>query len=417
MSKLIVDITELSNWGGKLTGVPRVMNELVSRFTSSGDAEFVAWDGSEKAYLLVRPPNTIYDASRSSKGSFKLKGKSLIKRYRIVHKAARFVARIFNMQVVSKNNSPSKAQNYLEITKGDMLIVLADWHGSDQSFVEHIKELKAKGIKLIQISYDLLPIVTPQYSGHATEYFTNYVNEVYPITDLLIAISENTKKDITEYLKRKNLKIPLITVMRLGDDFSHAKAATPKDTSFHEQIKKAEGFLLCVGTIEARKNHTLLYYTYKQAAQQGIGLPQIVIVGRRGWLSGDIYEIITNDPDTKDRFVLLQNASDNELSWLYESCLFTIYPSFYEGWGLPVAESISRGVPVISSNTSSLPEIAGDLIEYFSPSSVDECLKAIVRMLETGNLEEARVKIKQYKPASWDYTYEQVSHAIKELHE
>ena len=98
---------------------------------------------------------------------------------------------------------------------------------------------------------------------------------------------------------------------------------------------------------------------------------------RRGWLSEDIYEVMTHDPQTRATFVFLHDATDEELAWLYRHCEFTVYPSFYEGWGLPIGESLAYGVPCLASRTSSMPEVAGELIPYFSPSSADECLKAI----------------------------------------
>ncbi|MBC7943033.1 glycosyltransferase, partial [Candidatus Saccharibacteria bacterium] len=117
---------------------------------------------------------------------------------------------------------------------------------------------------------------------------------------------------------------------------------------------------------------------------------------------------MTNDPDTKDLFVFLHDASDEELSWIYDHSLFSVYPSHYEGWGLPVAESIAHGVPCIASNTSSIPEIAGDLIPYFSPTSTDECLQAICGLLDDKTLSNAKQKISAYRPTSWDETFAQI---------
>jgi hypothetical protein len=132
-----------------------------------------------------------------------------------------------------------------------------------------------------------------------------------------------------------------------------------------------------VGTIEPRKNHTVLYYAYKLAKTRSIMLPRVVIVGRRGWGSDDIVRILTEDPDVKDDFVLLLNTSDDELSWLYGHCLFTIFPSFYEGWGIPIGESVARGVPCLCSDSSSMVEIAEGHVAHFAPTSTDECLAGL----------------------------------------
>lgn len=412
MSRLIIDITELSGWQGKLTGVPRVMSELGSRFAAENNKTiFVAWRGKEMGFrkvdfpLETQEPEPQFDKRRGLltkakklKNSSKVAGLALA----LPERAARHLLK------------PQTVLSEPEVKphSGDVLFVMADWHGSDPSLIERLINLKEEGVKLVQISYDMLPIVMPQYSGHATTTFRKYVHEVYPLCDTIIAISQHTKEDATIYLGNNNLRVPPIEVMRLGDDFTHAAPSKPTEEAFLERIADKEQYILCVSTIEARKNHTLLYYAYKLAVQRKQALPKLVIVGRLGWLAQDVYEIITNDPDTREQLIFLQSASDNELSWLYENCLFSIYPSFYEGWGLPVAESLARGIPCVCSNSSSIPEVGGKLLSYFSPVSTDECLAEMVRLLDPAELNKARKKAASYKAATWDDCFVSVKHII-----
>jgi len=379
MQKTFIDITELANWEGPLTGVPRVMDELCVRFYEEKESiVFVKWN-TEKACLVET--------------SHKKKNK---------HKS---ITRISNIL----NRKDSSAQE-IDLTKGDVLVVLADWHSNDANFVKYLLEKKTVGISLIQFVYDLLPIVTPQFSGHATEYLTRYVQNIYPICNTLIAISNNTKKDIIDWLKNKGLTRPNIEVIRLGDDFHIVKPNSPKTMVKKEDLKS---YILCVGTVEARKNHLLLYYVYKLAQQRNITLPKLVIVGRIGWHAENVYELLTVDPEINSWIIVLNNINDNELSWLYSNALFTVYPSFYEGWGLPIAESINYGKVCISSNTSSMPEIAGNMIRYFSPFSADECLAAILDFMKPELLSEYTSKIKRYKKTSWDETFQSVRDIIR----
>jgi glycosyltransferase involved in cell wall biosynthesis len=193
-----------------------------------------------------------------------------------------------------------------------------------------------------------------------------------------------------------------ISVFRLGDNIKVFNVKRPENKNIIPN-----NYLLSVGTFEARKNRILMYYVYKLAKSRNIMLPKIVIVGRLGWRSDDIYNILKEDPDTKDNFIFMQNANDEELEWLYKNCLFTVYPSFYEGWGLPIAESVQRGKMVCASNTSSMPEIAGDLISYFNPYSTDECLNAITKLLNSDKLKESNARLGRYVPTEWDSTYNQ----------
>jgi glycosyltransferase involved in cell wall biosynthesis len=128
-------------------------------------------------------------------------------------------------------------------------------------------------------------------------------------------------------------------------------------------------------------------------------------------MAGDIYQLMTNDPDTKNKFRFLHNASDDQLSWLYKNALFSIYPSFYEGWGLPIAESLLRGTPCLASETSSMPEIAGELVDYFSPYSPEQIKNKIEAYIDDPEMLKARRKqIKEdYKATTWDTTYKQVT--------
>jgi glycosyltransferase involved in cell wall biosynthesis len=420
MRHLIIDITELTTWQGKLTGVPRVMNELASRFASSQDTVFVSWDSMARDYKMhdITGIAQGYQAAVSSSGkpTTKLSGtvkaaKKLKAKSPIAGKMLGWPERAAKKILLPKVFQPSNQR--ISPSGGDVLFILADWHGSDESFVSQVEQWHKKGVKLVQISYDLLPIVTPQFSGHATDSLTRYTKRIYPLCEVIIAISKNTKKDVTNWLKSCKLPVPPIEVIRLGEDFVKAEPRKPMDRNFEEAIKGADDFLLCVGTIEARKNHALLYNTYKLADQQAIKLPPIVIAGRRGWKSENIFELMTSDSQVKNSLVILQNASDEELSWLYDNCLFSIYPSFYEGWGLPIAESIAHQKPCIASNTSSMPEIAGDLIDYFNPDSPDECLAAITKLLDPKKLKVAKERIKAYKPTSWDDSFWQVEKIVK----
>jgi glycosyltransferase involved in cell wall biosynthesis len=415
MSKLFIDVTELAGWQGRLTGVPRVMHELSARFAASSDTRFVTWDSSLKKYheisfsqLNIGQDNVVNTQPllTSREGAAQL-AKSLVAKSPAVKK----VALKFRKGLSSNTSHDRNGAALAGAQKGDILFVLCDWHGSDSVFIDALKRLNNSGVKLVHMLYDMLPLVTPQYSGHASDSLRIYSQQVYPLCDLMFSISANTKKDVINWLEHNGLEIPPIQVIRLGDDFQFAGPIKPEEAYF----AKESPFLLCVGTVEARKNHTLLYYAYKLAHSKGIDLPTMVIVGRKGWKANDIYDLITSDPETKPKFLLLGDTNDEELSWLYDNCLFSVYPSFYEGWGLPIAESLARGVPCACSNTSSMTEIADDLPYYFNPASTDECLATIENLLKPEALHEARKKIKQYKPTAWDETFSIINKQVGDL--
>lgn len=425
-NRLVIDVTQLVGWKGRLTGVPRVMNEISMRFAKNSEIVFIAWDGVEQSFskvdleeaLAQREQQLVAEKSAEQPQVTGLQRKVIekLKYVRTKSTAAKALTHYpvkIGKKLANKSKTPTPAawaqkHKTFPLKNTDTLMLLwGDW--GDEAYIQKIGSEHKKGVKLIQLVYDMLPVVTPQYSGHSTKSLTRFSLEIYPRCSLLLSISEHTKHDLDEWLKRNHKTVPPIEVIRLGDDFNFAKAKKPTGT---ETIKSGD-YILCVGTIEARKNHTLLYYVYKRAKQQGIKLPKLVVVGRRGWQTDDIYELIKNDPETSEQFVILENCDDNGLSWLYENCKFSVYPSFYEGWGLPIAESIARGVPCACSNTSSMPEVVGELATYFSPSSTDECLAALQKLQDPKELNAARKKALQYKTTTWDQSFEQIHDIIK----
>lgn len=257
------------------------------------------------------------------------------------------------------------------------------------------------------VIYDLVISLQPQLHTPALfKDYTQYLFYVAQCSDRILPISESSERDFYEFCERMRLPKPESKVIRIGDIIHKSKESTIPRQMDRQKNKK---FLLCVGTIEVRKNHALLYYVYKLAHERGINLPQLVIVGRVGWNAHDIYTMYKNDPLIREQAIILDSVSDSELSWLYENCLFSVYPSMYEGWGLPVAESLQYGKVAVASNSSSIPEIAGELLEYFSPYSVDECLHLILKYLD----DERRVALERkihsdYLPTDWHHTFIQV---------
>src|SRR5262249_18632658 len=121
------------------------------------------------------------------------------------------------------------------------------------------------------------------------------------------------------------------------------------------------------------------------------------------------------DPLVKGRILQLGSIDDHQLDWLYRNCLFTVYPSFYEGWGLPVGESLWYGKCCVASNATSIPEIGGTLVDYHDPFDFEECYRLIRRSIvdiayRTRREEEIR---KTYQPTTWRACAESIYQVIR----
>jgi hypothetical protein len=189
-----------------------------------------------------------------------------------------------------------------------------------------------------------------------------------------------------------------------------------------EQVLAAtkQPFILFVSTIERRKNHEVLYRAYHLLARKGCikALPRLVFVGMPGWGVGDLLKDIELDPLTRGLIVQLHHVSDSELNYLYKKALFCVFPSLYEGWGLPVGEALAMGKAVIASGEGSLPEVGGDLVRYVPAWNAYAWADAIGEYVSKPELvTEAEHRIRsEYKPRQWSDMAAHVLSLVQELH-
>ena len=288
-------------------------------------------------------------------------------------------------------------------SQGDVFVSMGiDWDQKDLAVVSEIR--KRSGLRVVWFCYDLIPIKLPHlcFPG-VSDKFSLYFKNVAGVADLILCISVSTMKDLAGYLSIQECHAPRLDVIRLG-------CALPPSSvySYSQKIDtliRSKKYLLYVSTIERRKNHETLYRAYVQLIESGLtDLPPLVFIGMRGWGVSDFLNDLQLDHRVKDKIILLTDVSDNDLATLYRACYFTLYPSLYEGWGLPVAESLAFGKFCLASNSSSIPEIAGSLLEYLDPWDVpnwaDRIRYYILNPAEVQRREEA---IRQeYRVHSWD---------------
>ncbi|UTX51387.1 glycosyltransferase family 4 protein [Candidatus Saccharibacteria bacterium TM7i] len=429
--RYIIDVTQLIHWPGNLTGIPRVMDELAIRFLNdtSRETHFVTWvkeanamceidfaktrslRGKHIAYKLINQDaaanSDIQSQPSSTNPSERQIGpfvKNSIKK--VIVKSRFDRTPLYKKLLENKKLLESSLYKKYNPSKDDVFFIpWGEWW--DQNWLTLLANYHARGVRLYPISHDILPMVVPHFSGNSAS-LENFVSQIFPLSTKVLAVSQSSKADLTEWMKSKSLAIPTIEVFRLGEDFTF-KTTPLKDRDVESRygIKK-DNYLVYVSTIEPRKNHLLLYYTYKLAASRGISLPHLVIIGRVGHDMEAILGMIRNDPQVNTSISIENNVDDDDLNWLYQHSRFAVTSSFYEGWGMSVLESIARGKPVVCSNTSSLLEMPDDCVIRFNPSSTDECLAALQEMLEPSTLKKYRNNTKKYKVHSWDASYNQV---------
>ena len=266
---------------------------------------------------------------------------------------------------------------------------------------------KSLDCKTVVTIYDLTYVRFPEtLSPQFRLYYEKMIPRVVQRADHILAISEFTRQELMTVLQVPEHKI---TVTYLASKFSDRGDLTGvQDGAFQSNLRRLglkRPFILSIGTIEPRKNLVRLIHAFKLMVDQKDYEVDLVIVGAKGWMTDAVFQkIIDNSLHSRVKF--LGHVSDNDLFDLYKTATLLAYPSLYEGFGLPVLEAMTLGTPVITSNVSSLPEIAGDAALTVNPFDVDEIAHTLQRVLNDSNLQKSMsVKgLKRAKHFSWEKT-------------
>jgi glycosyltransferase involved in cell wall biosynthesis len=182
--------------------------------------------------------------------------------------------------------------------------------------------------------------------------------------DKLIAVSESTKRDILKWYP--GIQESKIKVIYHGFDDGLFRNAIADEHVLHQYRIKSKQYLLYVGAIQPRKNIMILLDAFTEARKNNPDM-KLVLAGEKAWLWKETLEAIENHPFKND-IIVTGKVSFLVLATLYASAKMFIFPSLYEGFGIPVLEAMAAGVPVVCSNNSSLPEVGGDAVLYFESS-------------------------------------------------
>ena len=215
--------------------------------------------------------------------------------------------------------------------------------------------------RLIFFVHDLIPISHPEYvrPGQAAVH-RRRIDTVADLANAVIVNTLSTKNELLYYLRFK-LAAPAVHVAHLGIPVD---TAAPKHLAMHE-IERP--YFVCLATIEPRKNHLLLLHLWRSFAADNLVAPRLIIVGRRGWENEMVLDMLDRCPSLSAVVEERRGVRDEELEVLLSGATALLLPSFAEGYGLPVAEALNLGTPVICSDLPALREVGGDVPEYLDP--------------------------------------------------
>lgn len=267
-----------------------------------------------------------------------------------------------------------------------------------------LQQLKNSGVTIGVFIHDMLPLTAPEYfEARSARLHIKGVTAALTFADFALTTSEYNKKSLAEYVASRKLDPIPVHLVPLGHELSLPPAAQSKVSS---EVAGMFGkdYVLCVGTIEARKNPLYLFNIWKTMARSGrADIPYLVFVGRRGWLVQDSMDQLKACHYLDGRIVVLHNVSDLELDLLYRNCMLTAFPSFVEGWGLPVGECLARGKICLASATGGIPEVGGEFADYIDPYNATDGLEKLLRYLDNPELRRTREReiVNRFEPRSW----------------
>ena len=273
---------------------------------------------------------------------------------------------------------------------------------------------RSEGARLIYLLYDLTPVMEAGHTAAVNMLFDRYLNLVARTASRVPAISESSRRDFETWCEERSLSAPKGTATRLPNAI-HPESYPPSEVS-----PWPRPYVLMVGTVEARKNHLLALHAWKRLLNRhGVDrVPDLVCIGRLGWhADAFLSEVQATHGLSGKVHLMTANTSDEMLADFYRHCDFTIYPSRYEGWGLPVSESISFGKLPIVANNSSLPEAGGDLAVYFESESVEDFVQQIELHglnRETRSEHENRIDMADVVGVTWDDVARVLLEEVKE---
>ena len=281
------------------------------------------------------------------------------------------------------------------------------------------KQAKVKDLQRFLTLYDLIPVLHPEVYGKEMESMGQWFQTILSSIDKetwIVCISEATKGDLCEHIAIDPSRVfvtPLAADPTLFYPVTDADELTRVQHHYH--VKPAP-YVLSLCTIEPRKNIDHAIRCYVRLMQEGKTPDlQLVLAGSKGWNYDHIFRQIEGAEAFQANIVVTGFVANEDLAALYSGALAFVFPSLYEGFGLPPLEAMQCGVPVIVSNTSSLPEVVGEAGIMLDPKDADGLCQSLLSLYEDSSLraELAKKSLLQAAGFSWQRCAEDTVNAYK----
>ena len=292
-----------------------------------------------------------------------------------------------------------------------------------------IQAMRARGCAFVPLIHDLIPATHPEYArpGQSARHLRR-IDTTARLADGVIVNSADTAEALAPHLRIRPVPPPVI-VAPLGIETLGTRAledeapgagtrGTGAGTMRHATAERPGGpapYFVALGTIEPRKNHLLLLHLWRdfvRAGTAGLGgpVPRLLIIGRRGWENENIVDILERSAVLRGTVEELGQVPDARMAALLRGARALLFPSFVEGYGLPLAEALALGVPAICSDLPALREVSGPVPHYLDPLDGAGWRAAILDYARPGSAARAAqaTRLQNWRPPGWDSHFRQV---------
>jgi glycosyltransferase involved in cell wall biosynthesis len=388
-----------------VTGIQRSGLDLVTAICDrDSNSRLCAFCEKDRVFKVVDRAELLASAARSS-----------IRQGRYPAIKARIIKTTVSLvpKSLRKNFAPPKTRRMAielstarkaEFRAGDVFVLLgAFWQDWDH-FDRMRTAVFVNDMKFAFMIHDLIPITHPHwFSQRHVSLWSSTLKDMLRITDFIFTNSHFTADEVREFAKDNSIEIGPITPLRFGDPVFAQVAETAKPDTAGNLQYRGSNFVLMVSSFEIRKNHKFLLPIWRRLLRE-LGrenTPDLVLIGKSA--GSEFQALLDDNPELKGKIVILNRVSDEQLAAYYRRSLFTVLPSLAEGWGFPIAESLSFGKVCVTSNIGGIPEVGGDLVSYYADtdlkSAYDLIRNLIIDPAERARL-ESRIAI-EYRRSEW----------------
>ena len=432
----VTDIIQYAKGNSRVSGIQRVQLRIVAELTRPGtrhDVGIVYFDEDKKQHLRF-DPNQVFDPKDNGFNpkhvlqSLGITTPGLTpEKYQIrrflkpydhnkllrglvkakLHMLAllapnRLLAMGFHEWRVLDATIPKATATPIQLHKEDKLAFLGAFWAFDE-VIKLAQEHRDKGGRVAILVHDVIAHVAPQYcsEGQLQQFWPRF-SQASKFANRFLAVSAHTARDFASSFDA-HAPTSKVTVTRLAHEFSNLPRVTPSTPPAPALQHACKPFVLCLGTIEVRKNGTLLLKAWQRLhTRLGDKTPDLLFCGKYGWKTGEFKSILASSNILRQKVQVVNSPSDPELADLIRHSLFTVFPSHYEGWGLPVGEAAWLGKLTVASDQSAIPEVLGDLVRYASPSNVDAWVAQLAELIENpSTVQQLEQRIQSAPLRSW----------------